>query len=113
MTKKSKLLFDECVGWPAIEKLASLLDLTGDDVELEHAVRLGFGGMKDEDWIPQIANDGWSIVTGDRGRGKRRNRGDKLPIVCQRHGVTFAAFSRSINRLRVFDKIRAVMAVWE
>ena len=72
MIFKAKLLFDECIGWPIVEQLSALIGVTSTDVLLGHAVKLGFGGQNDEDWIPAIAAQGWVIITGDRAHDRSR-----------------------------------------
>lgn len=113
MNKKAKLLFDECIGWPILEQLAGVIGFNEEEVEVAHAVKMGFGGKNDEDWIPQIASDGWVIITGDDGRQKKKGKGEKLPILCAALGVTYAAFSKSICHYKSFQKYRVILAVWD
>lgn len=112
-TSPLRLLFDECIGWPVVDQLANLVAFDSAEYELEHAIRLGFGGVKDEIWIPQIADDGWLIITGDDGKRRKAGSGEKLPVVCRQCGVTYAVLSRSVRKLHSFQKVRVLLAVWE
>jgi hypothetical protein len=110
---KPRFLFDECIGFPLVEQLADLLGVSSQEVDLGHAVKLGFGGINDDVWIPQIASDGWTIISGDRGAQQKAFKGEKLPIVCRQFGITHAILSRSVNKLKSFMKIRALLATWD
>jgi hypothetical protein len=85
----------------------------GDDVVVEHAVRKGFGGMNDEDWIPLIANEGWVIITADSGKQTRQAKGKKLPAVCKEWRVTYAACSPAIVHFNSFEKYRLMLGLWD
>lgn len=92
--------------------LASLLQTIGEDVDFSHIVDRQLAGVRDEDWIPQIADDGWIVITADRGKRKKSGTGERLPIICERFGVTYAAFSRSISQKNTSFKIRALHSVF-
>ena len=114
MTTPLKLLFDECLSGPLVKHLAALLDYAKtppDEVKLlvEH---VGNYSIHDDVWVPKIAPEGWIVVTGDSGKGGT-GKGEKLPFVCAKSGVTHVMFSGKMHQWRGFDKARAFMSVWE
>lgn len=94
-----------------VEQLRKILGC-GEDIELEHAVRIGFGGVHDDVWIPKIAAEGWIVITGDSGRQSKPGKG-KLPLVCKEWRVTFAACSPSIVNYDSSRKLRLLLDVWD
>lgn len=110
---QSKLLFDECIGKPHVECLANLVAFEQDDdrPEIQHLLDFQKQGVWDEDWIPRMANGGWLLVTGDRGR-KRGGKGEPLSRVCVKEGVTHVILSAAIQRRRSFEKMLTVLSVW-
>lgn len=95
-----------------MDKLAALVSFDVTKVELQHAIRLGYGGKKDEVWVPQIADEGWMVITADDGRRPTPGSGEKLPVLCRKWGVTYAVFSRSIRKKTAWDKVQALVEVW-
>lgn len=106
----AKILFDECLGAPMVEQLGKMLDLASSNVQLEHAVKMGFGATSDAEWIPQIARGGWVIVSGDRGMHSRK--ADRLPAICAHYRVTHVLLSPGINKGTGLFKLQAIMSVW-
>jgi hypothetical protein len=110
VTRKLKLLFDECLGKPVVEKLGELLTrLVEEPVELRHLLDLQPPGTKDQIWVPKIAGGDWIVISTDRGK---KNKGAKLPLVCQRFGVTHVLFSAAVHRRTSREKIEAILEVW-
>jgi hypothetical protein len=93
-----------------VEQLAKMLDLASSDVQLGHAIAMGFGATPDLEWIPKIARDGWVIVSGDRGKHSRL--ADRLPIICAHYRVTHILLSPAINKRTGMFKLQAIMSVW-
>jgi PIN like domain len=113
VTKKLKLMFDECIGKPVMESLPQLLSFSKhDQFELGHVLDRQKQGIHDEDWIPQLAPEGWIVVTGDRGKGGKK-KGEKLPFVCMRNQVTHIMLGPSLLHKPSFDKVVAIVQVWD
>lgn len=114
MSIRAKLLFDECVGRPLVDELRRLsIGLDTEGVEIEHVLNLQFGSTNDDQWIPEIASEGWIIVTGDRGKRQKSGRGAKLPIVCAEYGVTHVVLSTAVNSFNTQRKFQAIVDHWE
>lgn len=111
MNPPLKLLFDECVGKRMVKLFADLLAYTKDPPEVKTVVEYFQSGIYDEIWVPQIADQGWIVITGDSGQGGR-GKGEKLPVVCRQYGVTHVVFGRGLQQQNGFEKIRAIMIVW-
>jgi hypothetical protein len=102
-----KLLFDECLGKPMIEALKHLVP--GDPI-LMHLCDGFAAGTYDNVWIPKIAQEGWIVVSSDRGR--KRTKGGKLPEVCKEFKVSHILFSTSLHKRSSRDKVAALTLVW-
>jgi hypothetical protein len=113
VTKKLKLMFDECVGKPVMDSLPGLLGFSKHEFELAHVLDKQQQGIWDENWIPSLAADGWIVVTGDRGKRGGRKKGEKLPIVCQQHGVTHIMIGPSLHDQPSFAKAQAIISLWD
>jgi hypothetical protein len=105
-----RLLFDDCLSKHAVEALKGLAAFSQGSTEFGHLVDFNLGGEIDDDWIPKIASEGWTVVTTDR--GKKPSRGGKLPLLCQLHDVTHVMLSGTIHKRNTFEKIRAMFDVW-
>lgn len=110
MTTATRLLFDDCLSKHAVNALKTLAEFTSGSVEFAHLVDFNLSGKTDDEWVPEIADQGWIVVTTDR--GKKPSRGGKLPFLCQRYGVTYVMLSAAIHKRNTFDKIRAMFDVW-
>lgn len=111
MTDK-KVLFDECIGKPHVESLIEFLAIDGGErPEIRHVLDFQGQGVWDEDWIPRVANEGWMIVTQDRGR-KGRSKGEPLPNLCHKLGITHVVLSRRIAQRKSADKVLTILSVW-
>lgn len=111
MTKKRKLMFDECVGKPILEALAAFQRQSDHEFELEHVLDKRKQGIWDEVWIPQLNPREWVVITGDRGKGGQK-KGQKLPKVCEDNGITHIALGPSVHNLKTEKKIVAIESVW-
>ncbi len=106
------ILFDECIGKPHVERLKTLVaDVSAIDAKISHVLDFQAQGVRDEDWIPRIANEGWIVISGDRGRGGMK-KGEPLPRVCLKYGVTHVLLSRGVVHRCSADKILTVLSVW-
>ena len=91
-----RLMFDECVGKPAMEEIQRTISLSLDEAEFKHVLDFQRQGVLDEDWIPRIAREGdWVVITADRGRRGSAKKGEKLPVVCKQQGVTHVVLRRA------------------
>ena len=108
-----KLLFDECIGKPHVQCLTDLASFEVDDdrPEIIHILDFQDQGIGDEEWIPRMADGGWILATGDRGR-RQRGKGEPLPRVCVREGVTHVILSAAVQRRKLFAKMLTVLSVW-
>jgi hypothetical protein len=109
VSAKLKLLFDECLGKPAVVALGALLAASGRAAELSHVLDYQSQGVPDQLWIPRLAPDEWIILTADRGK---RCKGQKLALVCQQFSVTHVMLSAAIHHKKTLDKVSAVLHVW-
>jgi hypothetical protein len=109
VTPQLRLLFDDCISKKAVIALKALADFTDGQVEVAHLADFALSGQRDDDWIPQIPDKTWIVVTTDRGK---KNRGGKLPLLCQRYGITHVMLTAAIHVRNTFEKIRALFGVW-
>lgn len=69
-------------------------------------------GTPDNVWIPQVAQEGWIVVSTDRGRN-RPTYGGKLPVLCQESKITHILFSPKLHHCRAHEKVAALAMVWK
>jgi hypothetical protein len=105
-----RLLFDDCLSKNAVRALADIAQFSRGAVEVSHLANLDSEGDLDDDWIPRLTGAGYLLVTTDR--GKKKSRGGKLPILCQRNGMRHVMMSAAVHNLNQFDKLRALFVVW-
>ncbi len=111
MTRTPKFLFDECLPRPVVEShIVDSLRLFGAGAEIAHLLSRFPPGTPDRDWIPQIAREGWIIVTADA--GKQSKKSEKLPIICREQRVTHVILSRALHKRKAFDKCHAITGAW-
>ena len=107
-----RILLDENTGAPFVAALRKVAELDRrHNCEIAHTIDLFGKGAKDQDWVPRIMNEGWLLVTEDRGRNSRQE--ERLPQLCQRHSVTHVlVLPALLKRGGQFEKMRALLAVW-
>ena len=107
-----RFLFDECfIGQLNVERdLAQSLALLGVDVELAHILSKFPLGTEDADWIPKIAQEGWIVVSFDRGKNSKKS--EKLPLICRAFGVTHVLGSRGLQLRSAYYRIEAINSSW-
>lgn len=108
----SKFLFDENTGAPFVGAFRSIaaLDRRG-LAEIAHTIERFGKSAKDADWIPKIKDEGWLLISEDRGRNSAA--GDRLPQLCYQHKVThILVLPALLKRGGQFEKMRALLAVW-
>lgn len=108
MNEPPKFLFDECLGKPITEAMRRLIGFHRHQIGLIHVFDRFPPGTKDEQWVPEVAREGWIVVSVDRGRSP----GPKLPRLCHQLGVRHIIFASSAARLPQFEKARAFFRVW-
>jgi hypothetical protein len=120
--RPARLLFDINVcGKPSVDDIARLLAdnnaQPNEIAEVIHVIdfqkRLGLGeeGVWDEKWVPQAAQDGWTIVASDRGKGGL-SKGRKLPQLCLEHGATHVLLGAAVHKRKRFAKLITILSVW-
>lgn len=108
-----RFLFDECVGKPVLEQIAKALALTLDDSVLAHILDYQKSGTFDQDWIPQLAEAGnWIVISADRGGRGRKQKGEKLQVVCKKYGITLVELSQKIHHMNSLEKMAIILSVW-
>lgn len=112
-TPQPRILFDECISKPAAMHLAAFFERDKGDfkAEIGHLFDLGLGGQWDEVWIPKIADQGWIVISADRGMGGIK-KGQPFPRVCLQYGVTHILLTQSVHARTMFDKILTLMSLW-
>jgi len=112
VTTPQKFLLDECVSLPIVAALRKHVDTLPVPAHLFHIIELGMNAQSDEDWIPKIAEEGWVVISGDKGKGGLR-KGQKLKAICASFGVTHILVSAKIQERKVAEKIELFKAAWE
>lgn len=107
---KPKLFFDEGFGKPVIGALASILAFRHEPLLITHIIDFcGTHGVKDEDWVPMLKDESWTVFSLDLGKG---GKGEKLPRLCVENGITHILLSPALHKSSQFEKIRCVLAAW-
>lgn len=105
-----RLLFDEMYGRPIIEAFSQLVEFDRSGTQVEQLINiLGTNGVPDDEWLPQIKDQGYVVVSRDK--GSRSGRA-KLPIICMKLGITHVLVVGRIATLPQFEQIRALLSVW-
>lgn len=109
MSEPLKFVFDECLGRPIVEAIARLVEFHPAKPVVKHLLELFPVTQPDAEWIPKLANDGYIVISTDRGKS---NFGAKLPHVCRESGAIHVLISAALHKRKQFEKARAVLAVW-
>ena len=110
MSQPIKLLLDECLGKPLIEDVERLLSWDVPKPNIKHLLDFFNEGTCDSVWIPQVAKEGWVILTADRAK---KSRHAKLPDICKHYKITHILMSSSVLNLKQNQKANAIVGVWE
>lgn len=105
-----RLLFDDCLSKNAVKALAEIARFSRGTVEIQHLATVDCEGQLDDEWIPKQSTEGYLLITTDR--GKKKSRGGKLPVLCERNGMRYVMMSAAVHNLNQFDKLRAIFTVW-
>jgi hypothetical protein len=103
-----KLLLDECLGRPIVEDINRMLSWDVPKPTIRHLTNYFVPGELDPVWIPQVAAEGWMILTADRGRKGK----DKLPAICIAYKVTHILMGPSMMKLKQSQKANAIISLW-
>jgi PIN domain-containing protein len=104
-----KLLVDECLGRPLTQEIQRLLSWDEPAPTIHHLFDYFQSGIKDPVWIPKVKDEGWMILTSDRGKKGRH----KLPHICAHYKITHILMSKSVLNLKQYQKANAIVSVWE
>jgi hypothetical protein len=105
----AKFLFDECISQPAMDKLKKLVS---GEPHFEHLCSRFTSGIADNEWIPQLAQEGgWTVITADRAR-RGSQQGGKLPSLCDQFGITHVLISSTLHQRKSDEKVAALVLVW-
>lgn len=110
MTPPLRLLFDDCLSKHAVKALVDIAQFSRGAVEVAHLATINCEGKLDDEWVPEVANAGYLLVTTDR--AKKKSQGSKLPVLCQRNGLRHVMLSAAVHQMSQFDKLRATLTVW-
>lgn len=105
-----KVLVDENIGMPLVKALSKILLFHSSKPSFKSLLEFFAVGTLDPDWIKEISNDGWIVITSDRGS---KSGGNKLPILCKQHKVTHILISGKLHNSPQFEKIKAIINCWD
>lgn len=119
MSKNVLFYVDECLPirfyrdiLPRIFEITQIVDMPY-PISLKSVVEEFGSGAKDMDWIPAVAEELGGkmglILTADKGRKKR---GDKLPELCQAHGIKYALLNSRVQKEGFKAMAMAIWASW-
>ena len=104
-----KLLLDECLGRPIVADMNKMLSWDIPAPTIHHLTNYFIHGTKDPDWIPKVKDQGWIILTQDKGKKGRH----KLPTICAHYKITHIIMSSSVSQLKQHQKANAIIGVWD
>jgi hypothetical protein len=105
------ILVDMCfLGWPAVEELRRTIHLP-EGSRLEHLLGLyQQQNILDEIWVPRIAQEGWMVLSADRGK---RCGGEKLPKLLVQYEIRHILVSGRLHNMRLDQKLRVIIDLWD
>lgn len=113
MTAKLKLLFDECVSSPRLARDLKAFFTDGDGnctAEISLLQDKFKGGEDDPVWLKQLSVEGnWIVITKDKGN----STGPKLPMICQKLGITHVIISKGLEHAGYEALKQAFADVWQ
>jgi hypothetical protein len=111
VAQKAKFLFDSCCfGRVALKQLLELVGSAVGRAQIAHLSEFQLHNKLDDDWVPQFVEEGWIVISSDR--GTTPSKGSKLPLLCRRFGITHVLLSAAVHDLSTREKCRAIAAVW-
>jgi hypothetical protein len=109
MNQPVKLMLDECLGRPLVADINKMLSWDIPSPTIHHLTNYFIPGESDPVWIPKVAEEGWIILTADRGKKGK----DKLPSICVTYKVTHILMGTSVMKLKQYQKANAIISIWE
>ena len=107
-----KFFFDENIGFPLYTGISCLLKLATDrNLQTTHLQDSLRSGLRDEDWIPKLKDEGWIVISADRGSRGSRSKGKSLPLVCRDNRITHVLISGSLHNRKQVEKACAILHV--
>jgi hypothetical protein len=77
--RDARLLFDECLPYPFVMRLVHFVGPGSDEGPvIRHLFDFAPSGTYDENWLPQLKDGGWTVISADVGRQPNKNRGKKF-----------------------------------
>lgn len=108
MSNSIKLFFDENIAPSIMVDLRIAVNCEWAFVHFQERFVLG---DKDQDWVGSLKDEpGWIVLTADR--GSRSRKGDKLPDICVKHGITHILLDSQIHHMRGPQKLEALIQSW-
>jgi hypothetical protein len=113
LSEPLRFLFDECISATVMDSLAEIFAVSYDGVQFKHIRDYQLLGVEDKVWLPQIQSEGgWIVITADRGKAGGKDA-DKLPMICDRLGITHVVLSAPVHQQKMADKVASVIAVFK
>ncbi len=111
MIANLSVLVDECIAPRCVEAMNGVLKLSKFPPKIMPLIEFtNQYGVKDKDWIPQAAKQGFTVISTDLGN---RKRGDKLPEICRQFGVKHVLISQKIHHRGSLAMALASLGTWE
>lgn len=105
-----RLYFDECCSRRLAKELQEFFRADYPELETAHILDFYRAGTWDSTWLKPLQDDpSWIVITQDLGADPKK---EKLPVICQKLGITFIAFGPAINHGGYSLQKRALVAVW-
>lgn len=83
------------------------------DIEFKHVLDFQREGVKDREWIPARAAEGWVLISADRNKGtSSKGDGGSLPLLCQQFGMTHILLGTAVHGMKQFEKAQAIVGLW-
>jgi len=114
MNDAVRLFFDENIGSRIYKALIELLKFNKEvTIETAHLVLdYHWQGEWDEAWTPKLRDEGWIVISADRGR-KSGGKGQALPVTCRKNNITHVLISGKLHNRQQFEKACALIEVRE
>ena len=110
MIQPTKLLLDECLGKPLIAEIQKKISGENPAPIIHHLTDYFTKGVDDLSWISALQNQGWTILTADRGKKSNQR---KLPQICLEFKITHILMGSSILHIKQREKVEAIVSVWK
>jgi hypothetical protein len=117
--KFTTFLIDDCIGGPAVKQLGATLADEYRQSKYAHCFKFESiadifrQGALDEQWVPRIQKQGYIIITADRGKGGKGGKGQTLPDLCRRYGITHVMLSNELHKSNSQTKADAIRETFE